>query len=70
MTRIEKLTAHGKGGTTVDEIAAELAGIMKEHGISDGQVIHNDRRYDVAIQPPYKMGIIYVTTPETAYDFR
>lgn len=53
MKHVYKLIAHPHGGSTLEATAAELAAIMREHGIDEGQVIHNDRRYDVKLHPPY-----------------
>jgi hypothetical protein len=53
MKHIYRLIAEPQAGSTLDATAAELAAIMRECGISHGRVIHNDRRYDVALHPPY-----------------
>ena len=52
---IYRVIAEPLAGSTVDATAAEVAEIMRNFGIMEGRVIHNDRRYDIALHPSYKI---------------
>ena len=52
---IYKLIAEPHAGQTMERTAAALSDIMRNSEIREGMVIHNDRRYKVELQPPYKI---------------
>ncbi len=49
MTYIDTLTATCRGGVTVGQAANALLKILLDTGISQGFVIHNDKKYEVAV---------------------
>jgi hypothetical protein len=55
MKHIYRLIAEPCSGSTVDAVARELLPIMREYEIPNGRIIHNDRRYDVQLQPDHKI---------------
>ena len=52
---IYRLIAEPQGGATLEATARELAQIMRDTGIAYGRVIHNERRYDITLQEPFKI---------------